>query len=316
MLTLLSTPITGTEGFYENVFPSQAPVEYIFNRKDTEIVSISSGTNNNVRIETVDPLTDLEVGDFITWESNGYTLKSSRVTAKPAANQIEVLFSFFSTNALNGWVNFKKRWYLEARYVREQSDTDEQEALDIIDYRSQVTNSKNGNVTLDASIVSDILEPSLDLVEPEQPSFSTTFKVQYRESWLNNRSEDWVSPDPDVPVLLVHGSRDLPSSGFVDDSIFTRKFWRGYPMFVNFIHSYVNDNDTNRVQLFANRRFIDKKIIEQTEEVNELSVNGLIVFKILPEDISEDTVFIDFKSLITSEKFQYDPEQYDCSQYA
>ena len=316
MLTLLSTPITGTEGFYENVFPSQAPVEYKFNRQDTVINSVTSGTNGNARIQTDDDLIDLEVGDFITWETNGYTLKSSRVSAKPAANQIEVLFPFSTTNSINGWCNFRKRWYVEARYVRSVTATDEQNALEIIDFRSEISNSKNGDVTLDCSLVSDILDPKLDLVEPEQKTFSTTFKIQYRESWLNNREEDWISPDPDVPVLLIHGSRDIPSDGFIDDTQFTRKFWRGYPLFVNYVHSFVNDQDTNRVQLFANRRRINKTLIETIEEVNELAVNGLVVFKILPEDVSEETTFINFESLVTSEKFQYDPEQYDPTQYA
>ena len=316
MITLISTPIEGAEGTYKNVFPSQSPVDYNFNRKDGVITSITSGADNKVNIVSSVAFTDIVAGDFVTWETDTYQLVSTRVINVISPTSIEVDRTFFSTNVGNGWINFKKRWYLEARFVRPLTATDEQTALPVVDYEAVLSSSKSGDVVLDVSVLSDLIDPVLDLSTTEQDSFSSVFKVQYRESWEGNRAELWTSPTPDVPVLLIHGSREIPSDAFIDESLYSRKMWRGYPVYVSYSHSAINDQDTNGVIITGTRHQANKTEIDSFEVSNSLDINGLLITKIAPEEITEETMFLTFGARVTSNKFQYDPNQYDSTQYA
>lgn len=316
MITQTAQPIQGELNAYNNVFPSQKPVEYTFNRKDIEILAISSGVDNNVRIQASADFDDIQVGDYVTWQSGGYSLRSNKVVSIISPDTIEVLLQFSSTDASSGWMNYYRRYYLEARFVERDTVTDEQNAIVIIGYNSQISNDKEGNITLDCATVSDLITPVIDLSVDVQPTLTTGFKIQYRESWDNNRDGAWVSPSLDVPILLVHASKDITFNEFIDESNYTGKFWRGYPLVVGLIHSSVNDNGQNTVKIDANKHLIDKSISSTIEVSNDFDLNGLVIPKIYPADIEEGIVYLSFSATITGEARQYDPTQYDPTQYA
>lgn len=310
-----SYPVTGTVGAYSNIFPSQRRLDFTMRRKDAGITSISSGTDGVVRIEADDTLADISVGDYVSWGSDAYTARSSRVIAVIDVDTIEVDLPFTSTNASNGFVNYKRNWFLEVRFVKKDTATDSQVAVELFDFTSKFNSSLVGNVTANISLPYVFLNPEFTTTSGFASGLFTEYKVQYRESWDQNRTEDWISPTPDVPIMLVHGSGDIEPLTFSDYGQLKR-FVRGYPIMGTFIYSSVNDGEGgNQITLRMKTYTIGKVLIDETIIVQEDNFNGVYVYAIDTSVLPSDAVFIKLESELVADVGQYDGDQYDPTQY-
>lgn len=321
-LTQLDYPVTGALGNFINIFPSQKALNVNFNRLDVTIATIASGTGGVVELTLSDILdVDLVSGDFVVWASDGYKLRTSRVIDVISATVIEVEEVFTSSDATNGFMNYRKNWFLEARFVAANTPTDQQaNVVLIIDDFSQVPNALDGSVILDISVVKDVLEPSLSVVTELATTLSQLFKLQFRESFEGNRDGLWISPNVgpanDTPIMLVLASQNVAFNDFADASIIQIKFVEKYPLMFSYIYSDINDGGVSTLTFSYEQYTLDKQLISTTQISAFTDTSGVINLLIDPDDIDSSTVFIKTLVQTITQSGQYDPTQYDPTQYA
>lgn len=322
-LTQLDYPVTGEVGSFENIFPSQRALNVNFNRTDVTIASIASGTGGIVELTLDDDLdADLVEGDFIVWETDSYKLRTSKVVQRISDTVIEIGEVFTSSDATNGFVNYRKSWFLEARFVADDTPTDQQDNVElVIEDFSQVPNALDGSVVLDISIVKDVLVPDFTLQTELAEGLFQLYKFQFRESFDGNRDGTWISPNVspanDTPIMLVLASKDIAFNEFVDeDVILPIRFIESYPTLFSFIYSDVNDEGSTQLTFRYEQYKINKELINSTEIGVFNDDSGVINLFIPASEIQPRTVFIKaFVDVVTSNA-QYDPTQYDPTQYA
>lgn len=317
-LTLVNYPVTGSDGDYRNIFPSQRELNVSFNRKDILISSISSGTGGVVQITFSSNLDgSLSVGDFITWNTDAYGNRSSRVVNVISLTEIEIEDIFFSTDATNGWANYLKGWFVEVRFVDSATATDQQGVVNLVlDDFAQVPAGIDGNLSVDIAEVRDILIPDFSLESENIEGLSKSYKIQYRESYELNRNGTWISPNPDVEVLLVMANKPLPFNDFTDLNISQGIFYEGKTKIVTYIYSDVNDNGSSEVMFTLNQYTLNKQLLTTQPLVSFSDQSGVLSIKIDPGLIDEDTVFYTIEASLITSSNQYDPVQYDPVQYA
>lgn len=313
-LTEVSYPVTGSVGTYKNTFPSNKPLYVEFSRKDIGISSISSGTDGVVAITGDASFTDIVVGEFVTWGSDGYSTRSSKILSWNGTDQIEVDNPFVSSNVTNGFVNFKQDYFLEIRYVSESSTSNDQEAIEIISDYTQAANNKEGEIKANILYPANLLNPNFELVSGTASGLSQSFKIQFRESWRGNRTNTWVSPTVDVPIMLVMGTKDFTVNQFTDQSLTTR-YVRGYPLIHSLVYSNVNDSGSNDLKLNMSQYSLSKTFISETEIVSLSNFNGVYLFVVDTVALESNTTFIDFNYVLSTNNSQYESTQYDPAQY-
>ena len=314
-LSEISYPVTGDIGTYQNTFPSQKPLYAEFLRKDVTIISIVSGVDNNVRLQASANFDNIQVGQFITWASDGYAVNSAKVVSIISADTIEVDVQFVSSLATNSFINYYQNYYLEIRYVQASSVTDDQDATEILDDYSQVPNNKLGEIRANISYPSDLLIPDFDYAIGAAAGLSQTFKIQFRESWAGNRSGLWVSPSLDVFIMLVHASEDIAINSFTDEAL-TKRFTRGYPLLYSLIYSGVNDEGSNSLKIKMTEFDLGKNQIQETVIDDVINFNGVYIIAVDTNTLDAYTTFVQFSYILSSSNKQYDPSQYDPTQYA
>ena len=314
-VTELSYPVTGSVGTYKNIFASNKPLPFTLERKDILISTITSGTDGRVRIQAGSNFNGISIGDQITWQSDGYTNRSSKVTAVINATTIEINETFINTNASNGWINYLKNWYLEIRYVTPNTSTDEQNALLILDDFSQVPSDPRGIVLANINAPADLIEPDFNITTEEAKNLYKQYKIQYRQSYEGNRNDTWESPANDLPILLVHASVDFTANDFTDAEI-TKRYVRGYPLMYSFVYSSINDEGNNQLKITMTELGINGEAITSSDVVSFLNLNGVAIIAVDTNTLDADTAFVQFRSTLSTDNSQYDPAQYDPAQYA
>jgi hypothetical protein len=316
-LSEISYPVTGSPGSYSNIFPSQKPLFAEFARLDASIVTIVSGIDAKVRITASAVLTDIEEGQFITWGSDGYTLRSSRVVNIVSPTTIEVEDLFTNTNAANGFINYHRDYFLEIRYVAPDSVSNDQSAIELIDDYSQIPNTKNGDIKANISYPSDLLVPEFSLSQGIQNDLFTEYKIQFRESYDGNRAGLWSSPVLDEKIMLVHASLPIDSNVFTD-SVITKRFIKGYPLIYTMQYSNINDDPINDYdfEISVDEIRVNQTVIQNTILGNVLNLNGVYLIVLDTNTISSDAAFLQFSYSKTISAGQYDTGQYDPAQYA
>ena len=322
-LTQTSWPVIGTFPNLINVFPSFKTLPVNFKRVDNTIASLSSGVGGLIQMEFTTPFdASLLVGNFIVWKSDGYSLRSSLV--EQIINTTTLLINEIFTNSdnENSFVNYRKNYYLEARFVKKETPTDQQtDVILVLDEFSKVPNDLNGTIVLDMSIIGDLINPNFDLSTRLIEGFFKEFKMQYRESYQDQRNLPWNSPDQDDFIMVAISSDKVPFNNLTDNEFDGLFFAESYPYFITYLRSDINDiGSFFQLKFILNQYSIDKSLISSfllKTFVNTFeNVSGLIGVVIPPEVILEETVFIklDIKTINTD--FQYDPSQYDSSQYS
>ncbi len=314
-LTEIDYPVTGTVGTYQNTFPSQKPLYANFNRKDGLMASISSGTNSKVRIEMSVAYGSINVGQFVTFESDGYLLQSAKVLALPTATSLEVDVPFSSVNAANGFVNYKRNYYLEIRYVAPDSASDDQSASEIMEDFSQLANARNGDIQANISAPAQLIAPDFEIQNGVAANLFQTYKIQFRESYEGARSEAWISPVLDIAIMLVHASVDVVADSFTDPTI-TKRFIKGFPLVYSLIYSAINDSGNNDLRVVLSQYDIGQMLISEADVVIISNMNGVYILSIDTDGFDVDTAFLKFSYVLSTNNAQYDPTQYDPSQYA
>lgn len=321
-LTQLDYPVTGDIGTFNNIFPSQKPLNINFLRRDNLINTITSGTGGVVRIRTFDVLDpSLQAGDFIVWQTNSYSLRSSRILQRISNRRIDVDSVFNSTDATNGFINYRKNWFLEARFVDESTPTNEQGLVSlVIDNFAQVPNALDGSVSLDVSVIRDVLIPDFDISTGISDGLSKVFKIQYRESYEGERVLPWVSPNVapanDTPIMLTLGSNKPTFNTFTDSLISQGYFVKDNPTLVSYVYSNINDNGLSNITFSLSQYTLNKTLVSSTDIAVFENESGIFLLFIDPSTIDDNTVFITISDLVVVSNAQFDPLQFDPSQFS
>ncbi len=314
-LTEIDYPVTGSFGSYQNTFPSQKPLYANFNRKDGLMASVSSGTNSKLRIEFSTALGSINVGQFVTFESDGYPLQSAKVLVLVDSTTIDVDVPFTSGNAANGFVNYKRNYILEIRYVLADSSSNDQAAIELIEDYSQKANARNGDIKANISTPSQLLVADFDISGGTASGLSITYKIQFRESFEGERAGTWISPVLDIAILLVHGSMSITAGEYTDPNIIKRYF-KGFPLVYSFIYSAINDEGSNSIRLVLSQFDISQSLISESDVATAVNLNGVYILSVDTTGFDEDTAFLKFSHVVSTSNAQYDGDQYDPDQYA
>lgn len=318
-ITQLSWPVTGAAPNLENVFPSFKTLPVNFKRVDETIASLSSGTGGLVEMEFDNAFdVDLVAGNFIVWESDGYSLRSSRV--EEIINVTTILINEVFTNAdnANSFINYRKNYFLEARFLEKDTPTDEQtNVVLVLDEHSRVPNTLEGDILLDMSVVGDLITTSFDLSSGLIDNFFKEFKMQFRESYEGQRDLPWESPSQDDNIMVAISADTVPFNDFTDKDFAGLFFADSYPSFITYIRSDINDVDPSVQLLFTLQQFaIDKTLIQSDVIATFINVSGVIGVFVDPATIIEPTVFIKIGVSVAISTGQYDTGQYDPAEYA
>lgn len=314
-LTEISYPVTGTAGDFQNTFPSQKPIFAEFNREDVVISSIISGVDNKVRIAVASPFVDIQLGQFVVFQSDGYPLTSAKVISLIDGSTIEVDILFTSSNATNGFVNYHRNYFLEVRFVASNSASDDQDAVEIIPDHSQIANSKDGSIKANVSVPSQLISPDFEIATGLAENLFQAYKIQFRESYDGNRAAAWISPAEDQPIMLVHGAVDFEVGQFSDPDV-TKRYVKGMPLIYSLIYSGINDSGANELRVVMKQFSISKTELKEEDLVLINDLNGVYILRIDTTLFEEDTAFIDFSYILSTSSAQYAPTQYDGTQYA
>ncbi len=315
-LTNVVYPIEGSEGVYKNTYPSNKELFFTARRVDQEILSITSGTDDNVKITTLNPMEGVEVGDFVVFGSDEYESQSAKVLITNGADptEIDVDLRFTSSVSTNGFINYHKNYYLQIRYIRKNSTTSDQNAIELFNDYTQSPNDLDGNIQANITLPAELIDPDFDIATGMADNLSQSYKIQYRESYSGSRSLDWVSPSPDFPLLLIHGTKNIPDNNFTDTEQ-TKRYVKGYPLMYSFVYSDVNDGGANQVIISATQLDIKQKEIQTDEVFNDFNVNGVGLIYIDPATIDDDCAFITFSLSASSSLGQYSGEDYEPDDY-
>jgi len=314
-LTEVSYPVTGTVGSFKNTFPSQKPIFAEFNRKDGIINTIVSGVDDKVRINVTVPFVDIQEGQFITFDSDGYPLTSAKVLSIIDGSTIDIDLPFTSSNANNGFINYHRNYFLEIRFVDADSGTDDQDAFLIIDDISQISNAKNGDISANISVPAQLINPDFNIVSAVADNLFQIYKIQFRESFDGNRSGLWISPANDIAIMLVHGSVDFTIDEFSDPDV-NKRYVRGYPLVYSLVYSAINDAGSNELRVKMIQKSLGQTILKEEDIVIILNLNGVYILRVETDLFEDDTTFIEFSYTLSTSNAQYDPAQYDQTQYA
>jgi hypothetical protein len=158
------------------------------------------------------------------------------------------------------------------------------------------------------------LTAQFDLTSGRKEGLFTEYKIQYRESYQGSRSQTWVSPEPDIKIMLAHGVTSVPFNSFTDVSL-TKRFASGYPLIYSYVYSDVNDGGSNQITFRYTQYDLSKQIISITNLLVAPSVNGVYLLNVDTDTLDNDCVFIVFQAIKVSDEGQYEPDDYDGTQY-
>ena len=309
-------PVQQVNGVFKNTFPSNDELYFTARRIDQDINSITSGTDNKVKITTLLPMVDVKVGDFVVFRSDAYSSQSVKVLTVDSVDptQIDVNITFISSVATSGFINYNKSYYLQIRYVLKNSDTSDQDAVQLFEDFTQVPNDLNGNIQANITLPAELIEPDFSIVTGMADNLSQEYKIQFRESFKGARNETWISPSPDFKIQLVHGTGNIPDNDFTDTEL-TKRYIKGYPLLYSFVYSDVNDGGSNQVIVQATQLDITQKEIQVDEVFNEFNISGVGLIFIDPSTIDENCAFITFKLIPTTSLGQYSGDDYEPDDY-
>jgi len=318
-ITQTSWPVTGAGTNLQNIFPSFKTLPVDFKRVDDTVASLSSGTGGLVQMVFSNAFdVDLVAGNYIVWESDGYSLRSSRIEQIINTTTILIDEVFTNANAANSFVNYRKNYYLEARFVEKNTTTNEQtNVVLVLDEHSRVPNTLEGDILLDMSVIGDLITTDFSISSGLISNFFQEFKMQYRESYQGQRNLSWNSPSQDDNIMVAISADTVPFNDFTDKDFEGLFFADAYPSFLTYIRSDINDTDPNTQLLFTLHQYaIDKTILQSDVIASFTNISGVIGLFADPATIGNSTVFIRMVASVVTSTGQYDTGQYDSSQYA
>ncbi len=316
MLTDVTVPYEVINGKVNNILPSNKPAYLTARRIDQSIGSITSGTDNKVKITTASPMVDVNVGDFVVFGSDAYEAQSARVLVTNGVDptEIDVDVTFISSVAANGFVNYHKSYYLQIRYVLEDSTTTQQDAVELFPDYTQTPNDLQGNIKANITFPAELLDPDFEISTGINEGLFQEYKIQFRESYAGNRSATWQSPSPDYKYMLVHGTDNIPFNDFIDKDI-TKRYIQKYPLMYSFVYTDVNDATGNEVIITATQLDIKQKVIQSDIVFQEFNVNGVIIIYIDPSTVDSECAFITFSKITNTSLGQYEGDDYEVLDY-
>lgn len=271
-LALNTYPVFTKDGIIYNIFPGYMPLNVTFIRQDVAIVGISQGANNKVLITINSDLTDLvDIGEGVYVYSVGATYTYD-VAAKvldfnwTGVNTELTIDATFIEISSGGYCNYLQDWLTEVQLVDESNS-------DILLFNATLSDDGDsaGNVSIDVSIIVDLLDQYIREIGREVEEGRIKFKVQYRESYRDNRDNAYTLID-DTPLIVYFGAEDVKPETFVN-AFDNPVLWSGYLTGISFLHSDAN-YATQRIRIEFDELDINKdnittgNLIRQFEDGN------------------------------------------------
>ncbi len=310
-LTLVSNPIIIESGITNNIFAGFLPVIFGFKREDTQVVSLGLGIDDKIRITIGEDLTsELSIGDNVYLNALGitnYHYDEIGIITAITTTTIDLDIVFIEL-ANSGYINWKKNYSVEARIV----NPDNQD-IKLLPFSIIQDGDIQGNINIDVSIVNDKNILSFDYVTDQIEDSRIKFKLEYREVY-NGSSNSFILINNEI--ILIYATDQGQTETFLNP-LDNPKIYKGYPFVATFLHS--DENNQNVALEFSfdeldnNQNDItsDNAIAKvDANKYGQMSVN-------LDKNFSfdSDTKFIRFKTKYAASLPQYNPSQYNNSQY-
>lgn len=306
---LTQNPVVTEGGITKNLFAGFDKVEYKFQRKDLEGISVGQGIDNQVLINVSEDLRSyLSVGDTVylfaegdtfTYDDTGDVIAITAATVTISIDFIEVVD--------DGYINYFKNYFLEVELVNKDNSD-----IKVLPFSLRDDGSNSGLITIDVSIANDKNIQFFEFATQELTASRILFKVQYREVYDIVIGSYTLLNDV---IILVYATEQPEIEQFINE-LEEPKLWKGYPYGVVLTHS-----DDNTEEQGINVSY-DELDINQLAIVVDVALGSFIsekqgfLFNDIDKDIAydADTEYIKLKGVYGSQP-QYNPAQYNNTQY-
>ena len=313
-LTLSSFPVTVDGGTTLNVLPGYAPIYVEFTREDIAISSVGDNAGSVQILVSGDISSQLEAGQGIYLYATGNydydvsTTITSFIYSAPYT-YITIDVDFINT-ASTGYCNYLKNYYLELKLVNADNDS-----IDLLGFSLQDDGTPSGNIKIDVNILNHKNSVEVPTSNVEAEDERQKYNIKYREIYTGS-SNSFTTYDN--PIIAVPGCETFTQEEVIssfDEPI----IWEGYKHYFG-----LYSNDDNNAPGKGQRVTYDELDINQANVTTDNYIQaynnddyGLLGFIINTDDLSLDstTKYIKFKNTATGDIPQYNPLQYNNSQY-
>lgn len=247
-IELLTFPIEDVNGRRENLFRGFVENKVTLQLQDWTAVSLVDNSGY-ISLLGVSVPAYISNGDKFTIASGTYAGKTGTVSGKTSGSiNLDIDFIGNDSSVLGYKNRLENNYKLEYRFV--SSDTvDIQTGAKILgDASFFVSNDISGIYEIDISLVSDLFEPTFEVIDSDNEEMNLQFQLQIREIESGAALGTWETVlDTSMAgfneFILCHSTGDnarySEMDTFLDRGIETR-IWRGYDKPISFIISDAN----------------------------------------------------------------------------
>lgn len=240
-MSLLNTfyPTFVDTGIVNNVFPGYSPVLIKFKREDIEVISVGAGANNKLLITVVGDITSAisipeSVYLYSSDSSHTYDLSAELLDINFTGVNTELTIDAdFINITAGGYLNYLQDWLCECQLIDPTNN-------DIKVFKPILADDGNnfGEVEIDVSIIVDQLTQEFKTIGGEVTEGRIEFNVEFRESWRDNRDENFTLIN-DYPIIIVFSEELIKPETFINQ-LTPPILWSGYINGISFLHSNQN----------------------------------------------------------------------------
>ena len=218
-LTLTTNPVTGTR----KIFAGFQPIEFIFKREDIAITSVTSGVDDQAKINHTGDLTSyLAVGDtvYLYSEGTGYTYDFTAAIVAIVAGEITIDAPYIVSGS-GGYMNYFKNYYVELQCVNKTLPL-----VNLLGFSLEADGDAAGNVVIDVSIMNDLNSQRGDLAQELISDSMQEFEIKYRQVYSGS-AESFTLVD-DKLLIVLYATED-PEEEVILNQFDLPKLYLGYP---------------------------------------------------------------------------------------
>lgn len=217
-LTLVTNPV-GTAA--SKIFAALQPIEFIFKREDLAITSVVAGTGGAKINHAGDLTAYLTAGDtiYLYSEGTGFTYNTTGTILTIVAGEITIDVDYVVTGT-GGYINYFKNYHVELQCVR-----DTLPSANLLPFNLQSDGDAAGNISIDVSIVSDLLEQRGAIATAIQDQSAIEFEVQYKQVYAGSAEAFTLV---DNKLLIVLYAKDAPAENEILNRFDMPRLYLGY----------------------------------------------------------------------------------------
>lgn len=298
-LTLTTNPVETIGGVVNNIFPGFEKTEFVFNREDLAVISITSGSGTYIKITVLgDYSSIISENDsvYIYAEGTTYTYNETggvqSVSFGGVNTDIEVDVDFIENASTNAYMNYLKNYYVEMQLVNVDNPD-----IKVIPFSLKDNGTSSGTITIDVSLPNYLNSIEFDYSTGQLSDMIVKFKAQYRQVY-DGSSESFTLVGDEI--ILVFATEQPEIEAFISQFDYP-ELYEGYPAGVVLCHSDQN-NDTSALQLTYDELDINQNDVVLSNSISTLisGEHGLIFADITGVSIDSKTEYIRFNGTFVS----------------